>query len=258
MKIALHTISYSGSWGQASLPLEKIIERTAQLGYDGLMLAARRPHASPLDFNSEARKNLRAKMEEHGIALTCLAGYTNFTADAEHTEVPHREMQIYYVAELCRLATDLGGKIVRIFTGYEHPALPYSRAWDLTVAAKLLAPVTVYTTIADYVRIPRFRYQPELVNYAPQPDYIQAVPMGEGFINYTAFLKSLCENGYTGPVAYEMCSPLRDGGSLETLDQYARQFVEFMRPWRAPQTGSPATPVHNGVDLSNPTGERVT
>ena len=320
MKIALHTISYSGSWGQASLPLEKIIERTAQLGYDGLMLAAKRPHASPLEFNSEARKNLRAKMEEHGIALTCLAGYTNFTADAEHTEVPHREMQIYYVAELCRLATDLGGKIVRIFTGYEHPALPYSRAWDLTVAAirecarraadvgavlavqnhhdlaghsaaclqfiravdqpaccaafdawapalqgddliaaaKLLAPVTVYTTIADYVRIPRFRYQPELVNYAPQPDYIQAVPLGEGFINYTAFLKSLCENGYTGPVAYEMCSPLRDGGSLETLDQYARQFVEFMRPWRAPQTGSPATPVHNGVDLSNPTGERVT
>jgi hypothetical protein len=41
MKIALHSISYSGSWGQAILPLEQIIERAAILGYDSLMLAGK-------------------------------------------------------------------------------------------------------------------------------------------------------------------------------------------------------------------------
>ena len=225
--------------------------------------------------------------------LECLAAYTNFTADAEHAEVPHREMQIHYVEDLCRLVVALGGKVVRIFTAYEHPAVPYSRAWDLAVgavkecarrakeigaivavqnhhdlaghyqsfaqflravdepacraafdawspalqgddlvkAATELAGVTVHTTIADYVRLPRFHYVPELVNYRREADYAQAVPIGEGFIDYRGFLMTLHEQGFNGSVAYEMCSPLRDGGSLETLDRYARQFLEFMQPW---------------------------
>lgn len=294
MRTALHTISYSGSWGQASLPLEEIIDRAAALGFDGLMLAAKRPHASVLDMNAEMRRRVKARLEESRIALDCLAGYTNFTADAEHPEIPHREMQIHYVEELCRLAVSLGGRVVRIFTGYEHAALPYSRAWDLTVAAikecarraadagavlaiqnhhdlaghheafaqfldavdepacraafdawapalqgddiiraaRKLAPMTVQTTVADYVRLPRYRYQPELVNYHREADHVQAVPMGEGFIDYRGFLTALQEKGFAGCVAYEMCSPLRDGNGLEVLDRYARRFVEFMEPWR--------------------------
>jgi sugar phosphate isomerase/epimerase len=293
MKTALHTISYSGSWGQAQLSLEDIVARAAALGFDGIMLAAKRPHASLLDLNADARRRLGDKLKSSGVGLTCLAAYTNFTADAEHVEIPHREMQIYYVGELCRLAVDLGGKIVRIFTSYEHTALPYTRAWDVTVSAvkdcarraadagavvavqnhhdiaghadsflqflnavdepacraafdawspalqgddlvavaKKLAKHTVHTTVADYVRLPRFRYQPELVNYRRESDYVQAVPVGEGFIDYKGFLATLRENGFNGHVACEMCSPLRDGGDMETLDRYARRFLEFMRPW---------------------------
>jgi sugar phosphate isomerase/epimerase len=292
MKTSLHSISYSGSWGQDRLSLEETLDRIAALGYDGVMLAAKRPHASVLDMNSDARRRLRAKLEESGVSLACLAAYTNFTGDAEHAEVPHREMQIHYVAELCRLAIDLGGSIVRIFTGYEHPALPFGRAWDLTIAAikecarraadigaviavqnhhdigastaafhqflravdepacraafdawspalhgddyiagaKLLAPLTVHTTVADYVRLPRYRYQPDLVNYVREPDLIQAVPVGEGFIDFAGFLKALQANGFKGSVAYEMCSPLRDGGDLETLDRYAKHFINFIKP----------------------------
>ena len=32
----------------------------------------------------------------------------------------------------------------------------------------------------------------------------------------------------SGAVAYEMCSPLRGGGSIESLDACARRFVEYM------------------------------
>src|SRR6478672_6381761 len=135
MKTALHSISYSGSWGQAELTLDAIIARAASLGFDGLMLAAKRPHASLLDMSGDARRRLRDILQQNKVGLACLAAYTNFTADAEHAEVPHREMQIHYVGELCRLAVELGGKYVRIFTSYEHSALPYSRAWDLTVRA---------------------------------------------------------------------------------------------------------------------------
>lgn len=301
MRTALHTISYSGSWGQARLSLEETIDRAAALGYSGVMLAAKRPHASLLDMGPEPRRRLRDRLEDCGIGLGCLAAYTNFTADAEHPEIPHREMQIRYVEDLCRLAVDLGGKVVRIFTGYEHPSLPYARAWDLSVAAvkecarraadvgavvavqnhhdlaghsaafrqflravdepacraafdawapalqnddliaaaRELAPLTVHTTVADYVRLPRFRYAPDLVNYVREPDAIQAVPVGEGMIDYAGFLTTLRQNGFDGCVAYEMCSPLRDGGDLETLDRYARRFLEFLRLWLEPPTASP-------------------
>jgi sugar phosphate isomerase/epimerase len=100
---------------------------------------------------------------------------------------------------------------------------------DLAAGVRLLAPHIVHTTVADYVRRPRFRYQPPLVNYAREADVIRAVPPGEGFIDYRTFFQTLREVGYRGHVAYEMCSPLRGGGSEENLDRYARHFLEFIK-----------------------------
>ena len=162
-------------------------------------------------------------------------------------------MQVHYISELARLARDVGGSIVRVFTGYENPAADLTRqqrliidslreasrraaefgvtigvqnhhdigvgyeslhdllmavnepncralfdAWapalqgeDLAAAARHLAPLTVHTTIADYQRRARYKYDPALVNYTAQTPYAQAVPMGEGFIDYRSFLKAL-------------------------------------------------------------------
>ena len=99
---------------------------------------------------------------------------------------------------------------------------------DLVAAVKRLSPWIVHTTVADYVRRPRFTYLPNLVNYSREPDAIRAVPMGEGFIDYRAFFAALHEAGYQGAVAYEMCSPLRGGGSETNLDEYARRFLNWM------------------------------
>ena len=99
---------------------------------------------------------------------------------------------------------------------------------ELGEAAKSLAPLTVHTTVADYQLRPRFRYNPNLVNYERQTPNVVAVPMGEGFINYAEFFNGLAHGGFHGSVAYEMCSPLRDGGAMETLDQYARLFLDYL------------------------------
>jgi hypothetical protein len=66
------------------------------------------------------------------------------------------------------------------------------------------------------------------VNYEKLLASVQAVPMDEGFIDYRKFLAQLEKGGFHGPVAYEMCSPLRGGGSMENLDLYAREFLSFM------------------------------
>lgn len=288
----LHSVSYAGLWpGQAALPLEAFLDKAAELGFAGVMLMAKRPHLSLLDYSTDACLRLREGLERRGLSCPVLAGYNNFSADLEHAEVPQREIQIHYVAGLARMARDLGARVVRIFTAYEHPAAGYSQLWRMTVealrecvrraadlgvtigvqnhhdlavdyrslrdlleevdhpncracfdawapalqgadiveAARVMAPWVCHTTVADYQLRPRFRYEPSLVNYAPEAAWVQAVPMGEGFIDYRGFFAALRAGGYDGTVGYEMCSPLKGGGSIENLDGYARRFLAYMQ-----------------------------
>jgi sugar phosphate isomerase/epimerase len=120
----------------------------------------------------------------------------------------------------------------------DHPNLkamfdPWSIALqgaDLYQAARRLAPRMVQTTLADYVRIPRYAYQPALVNYTQlEPAAVRAVPLGEGFIDLPAFFSGLKEGGFQGYVAYEMCSPLRGGGSEANLDAAAEKSLAVIR-----------------------------
>src|SRR5262249_23484735 len=100
---------------------------------------------------------------------------------------------------------------------------------DLAAGVKLLGKRIAHTTVADYVLRPRYHYRPRLVNYEPQTALVRAVPMGEGFIDYAAFFRALKEVGYNGYVAYEMCSPLRGGGSEANLDRCAKRFLAWMK-----------------------------
>jgi len=106
---------------------------------------------------------------------------------------------------------------------------PFLHGADLRVAALKMAPLTVHTTIADYQLRPRYRYHPTVVNYTQETPLVQAVPMGQGEIDYRKFLAALEEGGFQGSIAYEMCSPLLTGGSQESLDCCARKFLEYMK-----------------------------
>jgi sugar phosphate isomerase/epimerase len=106
---------------------------------------------------------------------------------------------------------------------------------DLYRAALRLAPRMVQTTLADYVRIDRYAYQPQLVNYLRlDPPVVRAVPLGEGFIELPAFFAGLKEGGFAGYVAYEMCSPLRGGGGEANLDAAAEKSLLAIRRLIAP------------------------
>ena len=120
----------------------------------------------------------------------------------------------------------------------DHPNLramfdPWSIALqgeDLYEAARKMASRMVQTTLADYVRLDRFRYRSELINYERlDPPAVRAVPLGEGFIDLDAFFAGLKEGGFCGYVAYEMCSPLRGGGHEANLDAAARASLGEIR-----------------------------
>jgi len=291
MNLSLFSVSYAGYWGQHEFDVPGFIAKAAELGYDGVMLAGKRPHLSPLDVNPQRIASIKAALDEHRITCGVVGGYTDLSPSVA-AEVPYLEMQIAYAESLARIAAALGASVVRLFTAYEvdghSPHAIWSgvvsalqeicdraRDYDVTVAiqnhhdvgvctdallellgdidrpnckvgfdawspalrgedlyeaAKKIAPLTAITTNADYVRLQRFRYQPTLVNYTrAEPAFVRAVKFGEGFIDYEAFFHGLKEGGFDGIANYEMCSPIRGGGSMENLDAYAAHYVKWMR-----------------------------
>jgi len=295
VKTCLHSVSYAGVWrGQAKLSVDDFLVKAKELGFDGVMLMAKRPHVSPLDYDTAARKALRRRIEGLGLELVCLAGYTDFTAGVDKAGIPNVEIQACYVGELAKLARDLGTNMVRIFTGYERSGVAYDKQYAMVVeglklagkrAAKygvtlavqnhhdigvghdemywLLKEVNlpnvkaafdawaptlaglkaeeireailkmkgfiVHTSAADYVRLPRYRYEQGLTNYLQRESLVRAVPMGEGIIDYESFFNALKEIGYQGYIAYEMCEVLEGGGDVKNLDKTARRFLEYVK-----------------------------
>jgi sugar phosphate isomerase/epimerase len=114
------------------------------------------------------------------------------------------------------------------------PWSPALHGDDLRACARRLAPRMVQTTLADYVRLPRFAYLPGLVNYERLADAVRAVPLGCGFIDLVEFFAGLREGGFDGYVAYEMCSPVRGGRSEENLDRTAKASLEMIHKLAAP------------------------
>lgn len=292
MTPCLFSVSYAGFWGQDSLSLTDFIAHAGSLGYPSVMIAGKRPHLSPLDASPERISQIQEALAQAQVRCDVLGAYTNLSQPSVvGCEVPLIEFQIAYVESLARIASQLGAKIIRIFTAYQvegqDPQAQWRRcvsairemcdraaahgvtiaiqnhhdlglhtqallemiadinrpncklgfdAWspalrgeNLHESAKLAAPHTVITTNADYIKIPRHRYRPELVNYEREPvDWVRAVPFGAGFIDYPAFFAGLKEGGFTGIATFEMCSPLRGGGARENLDACAAGYLQWI------------------------------
>ena len=140
VKTCLHSVSYAGVWrGQAQLTVDEFLVKASELGYDGVMLVAKRPHVSPFDYNQAERQQLKERIDELGLELVGLAGYTDFTAGVDKPGIPNMEIQASYVGEIAKLARDLGTDMVRIFTGYEREGIPYDKQYAKVVEGLKLA-----------------------------------------------------------------------------------------------------------------------
>jgi sugar phosphate isomerase/epimerase len=136
----LHSVSYAGVWrGQARLEVDDFLLKAKELGFAHVELVGKRPHVSPLDYDAAARQKLRARMQELGLTLACLAAYPDFTAGVEKPGIPSAEIGAVYVGEAARLAEDLGASCVRVFTGYERPGVPTDVQWGVVVQGLKMA-----------------------------------------------------------------------------------------------------------------------
>ncbi len=143
VKSCLHSVSYAGLWGQDVLTVDEFLLTAKRLGYDGVILMAKRPHVSPLDYDKEARAKLKKRIADLGLTLVALAGYNDFTAGMEYNPggAPQAEIQGAYLGMVAELANDLGTKMVRIFTGNKREGVAYDKQYativeGITIAAK--------------------------------------------------------------------------------------------------------------------------
>lgn len=156
VKTCLHSVSYLGVWrGQTQLTVDEFLVKAKKLGYEGVMLVAKRPHVSPHDYDKAARTRLKAKIDSLGLTLVGLAGYTDFTAGIDKPGIPNAEIQAAWVGEIAELAHDLGTNMVRIFTGYERPGIPYDKQYaevvtGLKMAGKLAAKYGVTLAVQNH------------------------------------------------------------------------------------------------------------
>lgn len=156
VKTCLHSVSYLGVWrGQTALSVDEFLVKAKELGYQGVMLAAKRPHVSPHDYDKAARARLKAKIDSLGLTLVALAGYTDFTAGIDKPGIPNAEIQAAWVGECAELARDLGCNMLRIFTGYERPGIPYDKQYaevvkGLKMAGKLAAKYGVTLAVQNH------------------------------------------------------------------------------------------------------------
>jgi len=109
------------------------------------------------------------------------------------------------------------------------PTLQGLSSEEIRAAILKMKPFIVHTTVADYVRLPRYHYEHSLTNYLERDTLIRAVPIGEGIVDYETFFNTLKEIGYQGYIAYEMCEVLEGGGDIENLDRTAKKFLEYVK-----------------------------
>jgi sugar phosphate isomerase/epimerase len=135
MKIALHSVSYSGTVtpDQAALSLMDAMRKAAELGFDGITLAAKRPHALPLDLSPADREQIVETAADLRLEIPCIAGYNDFC----HTSAFDREINLAYTIDCIKLAHDVGAPIVRTFAsgmGDYHQGASVSQQIQWTIA----------------------------------------------------------------------------------------------------------------------------
>jgi sugar phosphate isomerase/epimerase len=136
----LHSVGYAGAWpGQASLDADQFLLKAVELGYRSVALVAKRPHVSPLDYDDAARHKLRLRLEELGLELAAVMGYSDFTAGLDHPGIPSAEMNAAYAGTLAKLTADLGATRLRIFTGYYRPEISYDAQYSEVVKGLRMA-----------------------------------------------------------------------------------------------------------------------
>ncbi len=115
MKLGLYSVTYSGLWYLGPpLSIEELISKTKDLGFQGLELGLKRPHASPVDLDERGCERIRKELDRQGVDLAACASYNDFSSPV----LERHETELYFVKGQIELTRALGAKILRVFAAW--------------------------------------------------------------------------------------------------------------------------------------------
>jgi sugar phosphate isomerase/epimerase len=130
MKISLNSCTFALHY-----PLDKTIEKAANLGFRHLEVCGDRPHGWPDDINKEDRKQLTSIAESFDIKLESVC--TGFIYYAQpgfaHPNPTVRKEGLRYVKQLIDLASDLNAGIVTFIPGRYLSNTSFDQAWKWSI-----------------------------------------------------------------------------------------------------------------------------
>jgi len=130
MKLSFHSFGYGSylPW-VPSYTLEEAARRIGALGYDGIEIGAKRPHAWPQDLDKKRRNELKAYINSCGLKVSaiCPSSY-NFNL-ASCIENERKDSSKYY-RDCVQLAADFGSSVVVVVPGWIVFPTSYEQTWE--------------------------------------------------------------------------------------------------------------------------------
>jgi sugar phosphate isomerase/epimerase len=125
MKVGLYTVTFSGAWYDGpGLALEEVLKLAKEMGYSGVEIGAKRPHANPMDLDARERARIREQAARLGLDIPAVGGYSSFASPI----VEQKENELLVAREQIKLARDLGAPILRVFAAWRGITLREGRA----------------------------------------------------------------------------------------------------------------------------------
>ena len=115
MKLSLGSWAFSfGPYAANPVPLDRIIERVAEAGYDGIELSGFPPHVSLDDYSSpESRRELQRFIADHGLGIS---GYSSDCSSVNPAVEGHKQKYLDLFRRHIDLCADLGCPLIRVDT----------------------------------------------------------------------------------------------------------------------------------------------
>jgi len=115
VKISLGSWAFSfGPYASDPVPLDRIVERLAEAGYDGIELSGFPPHVALHDYPTrDSRKDLARSIADRGLGIS---GYTADLSWVNPTVESHKQKYLDLFRRHVELCADIGCPLIRVDT----------------------------------------------------------------------------------------------------------------------------------------------
>lgn len=128
LKLAFHTYAFGGRSWLPAWTLEEAIRLTAELGFEGLELAACRPHGWPSDLDAARRRVMRKLAADCGLAFSAICP-TAVNHNIASPMAEERKGTVSYLVECLDLSLDLGSRTIVVNGGWSVQPHGRDEAW---------------------------------------------------------------------------------------------------------------------------------